>query len=422
MNVLSVNTTHSRAARALEWLEANSRRIALGAVVLALVLAGGYAVIVGGGLRFADEQVYTDLARQLASGHGYSDGGTPTAYRPPGYPFLLLPFYLLGGGSVVVLRLAGVLCFGGAVWFTYLVGRRTGSAAAGALAAAVLACYPLMIYTSAALYPQVPALLLLLVMIEFGLRAVDGRRRWTYTVLSGLCGGLLTITVPSFAPSILLLVAAMVWRLRRGVAVRMVALLLIAAAVIPVAWSVRNAVSLHAFVPVSTNNGVNLLLGNNADATPSSGTNVDISAYDHEAKARGLDEVGIDGFYRDSAVHWMAGHVFDATMLYSGKVAHTFVYSDSLKTGGQAASDLLAALTYYPVLALALLRLFLTRRFPLQRVEKLAVWVIVVNVLLLAVFFSRVRFRVPLDGLTIILAASAAIHLLRARGQRQVAR
>jgi 4-amino-4-deoxy-L-arabinose transferase-like glycosyltransferase len=314
------------------------------------------------------------------------------------------------------------LCFGGAVWFTYLVGRRTGSAAAGALAAAVLACYPLMIYTAAALYPQVPALLLLLVMIEFGLRAVDGRRRWTYTILSGLCGGLLTITVPSFAPSILLLVAAMVWRLRRRVAVRMAALLLVAAAVIPVAWCVRNAVSLHAFVPVSTNNGVNLLLGNNADATPSSGTNVDISAYDREAKARGLDEVGIDGFYRDSAVRWMGGHVFDATMLYFAKVAHTFVYSDSLKTSGQAASDLLAALTYYPVLALALLRLFLTRRFPLQRVEKLTVWVIVVNVLLLAVFFSRVRFRVPLDGLTIILAASAAIHLLRASVRRQVAR
>jgi hypothetical protein len=38
--------------------------------------------------------------------------------------------------------------------------------------------------------------------------------------------------------------------------------------------------------------------------------------------------------------------------------------------------------------------------------------VIGVNVLLLAVFFTRLRFRVPLDGLTIVLAASTVTHLL----------
>jgi hypothetical protein len=37
----------------------------------------------------------------------------------------------------------------------------------------------------------------------------------------------------------------------------------------------------------------------------------------------------------------------------------------------------------------------------------------VLNLLLLAVFFTRLRFRVPLDGLTILLAASAVVHLLR---------
>jgi hypothetical protein len=80
-----------------------------------------------------------------------------------------------------------------------------------------------------------------------------------------------------------------------------------------------------------------------------------------------------------------------------------------LKTEGRGASDLLAALSYYPILALALLRVMISKRFPLHRVDKLLLWGIVLNVLLLAVFFTRIRFRVPLDALTIMLAASTVV-------------
>ncbi|WP_158881482.1 ArnT family glycosyltransferase [Amycolatopsis anabasis] len=392
-------------ARLLDRIEAHAGRIALAAVGLAVVLSAGYAIVLGGELRYLDEHVYTELTRSMAHGHGYSADGNVTAYRPPGYPFLLLPVYLLSGGAVFALRLVGVACLAGSVWFAYLLGRRI-TPAAGALAAVVLACYPLLVYTATALYPQVPALLMLLAMTEFALRC-----RPLWIVLSGLCAGSLILTVPSFAPS--LLVLAVFLGLRKNW--RSIVLLFAVAAVLPGLWCVRNAVQLHAFVPVSTNNGVNLLLGNNPGATPGSGTTVDISAWDSRAKELRLDEVGIDGFYREAAVDWITAHPGDAAALYLGKVAHTFAYSDSLKTSGQGASDLLAALTYYPVLALAALRLLLVRRFPMHRVEKLALWFIVLNVLLLAVFFTRVRFRVPLDALTIVLAASAVAHLWRGR-------
>ncbi|WP_020668522.1 ArnT family glycosyltransferase [Amycolatopsis nigrescens] len=404
-------------ARILSFLDEQAARIALSAVLLALVLGGGYAVLLGGELRFLDEHVYLELTRSMVEGHGYAVDGNATAYRPPGYSFLLLPVHLLTGGSVFALRLIGVACLAGSVWLLYLLGRRTGSAAAGALAAVVLACSPLLVYTATALYPQLPALLLLLAMLECGLRARDGAHRLRDTVLSGLSAGLLTVTVPSFGPTLLLVVFALVWRRRGGW--RAATLLVAVAAVLPGLWCVRNAVQLHALIPVSTNNGVNLLLGNNPGTTPGSGTSVDISAYDARAKELRLDEVGIDEFYRDSAVEWITANPGDAAVLYAGKVAHNFVHSDSLKTTGQGASDLLAALSYYPVLALAGLRLLLARRFPLRGVEKLALAVIVLNVLLLAVFFTRVRFRVPLDALTILLAASCAVQLLRLLRDRE---
>jgi hypothetical protein len=187
------------------------------------------------------------------------------------------------------------------------------------------------------------------------------------------------------------------------------AVLIVAAAIIPVLWCVRNAVVMHAFIPVSTNNGVNLLLGNNPQATGSSGTSVDVSAYDQRAKDQKLDEVQIDKFYQSEAMSWITANPAEAAGLYVAKVVHNFAYSDTLKTEGRGASDLLAALSYYPILALAVLRVLLWRKFPLHRVDKLCVWAIVLNVLLLAVFFTRIRFRVPLDALTIVLAVSTVV-------------
>jgi 4-amino-4-deoxy-L-arabinose transferase-like glycosyltransferase len=390
----------------LGWLDARSKQIATAAVLLSLVLAGGYAVMLGNELRFSDEYVYLELTQSLADGRGFAFGPDATAYRPPGYPFLLLPLHLLTGGNVFAMRLVGVLCLVGAVWLGYLLARRI-SPVAGALVAVVMAVYPLFVYTATALYPQMPAMLLLLAMVEFGLRA---RGRWTWAIPSGLTGGFLTITMPSYAPSIVILVLFVGWRARRAAAA-----LLVAAAIIPGIWCVRNAVQLKAFIPVSTNNGVNLLLGNNPNATGSSGTSVDVSSYDQRAKDMKLDEVGIDHFYSSEAVAWIKANPVDAAGLYVGKVAHNFAYSDTLKTSGQGVSDLLAALTYYPILALAVLRVLLLKRFPLHLVEKISLWFIVVNVLLLAVFFTRIRFRVPLDALTIVLAMSSVVTLWQAR-------
>jgi 4-amino-4-deoxy-L-arabinose transferase-like glycosyltransferase len=410
--------TRNRAGAAVGWLDEHAPRIALVAVVLSLVAAGGYALVLGDSLRYLDEQVYVDLTRSMSAGLGYSaDGVQATAYRPPGYPFLLLPVYWLTGGSVPAMRFVGVLALVGCVWLSYRVGRRIGSPAVGAVAAVVMACYPLSIYTATALYPQLPALFLLLLLIECGLLATTTTgRRFGWVLVAGLSGGLLAVTVPNFAVSVFIVVAWLGWRNRRA-AWKVAAAILVVVAVIPGLWCVRNAVSLHAFVPVSTNDGINLLLGNSEHTTAGSGTSVDISRYDQEAKDRRLDEVGINKFFSESAVDWITTNPGDAAVLYAKKVANNFAYSSEMATAGQGnrTADLLLALTYYPLIALAVWRLLAARRRPLTGEEKLAAGLIVLNLLLLAVFFTRLRFRVPLDGLTILLAASAFVHLLRSR-------
>ncbi|HEX3649531.1 MAG TPA: glycosyltransferase family 39 protein [Pseudonocardiaceae bacterium] len=424
---LTVSHRWSRPQRFGAWLSVHASGVAISAVVLNLILAGGYAIHLGRIVRFHDEQVYLDIVGSLAYNHGFTvDSVNPTAYRPPGYAFLLLPLHLASGGSVVVLRMAGVLALAGTVWFTYLLGRRAHTPATGAIAAVVVACYPLLIFTATTLYPQVPALFLLLVTFEMAARALpeNGRAKIGYALLAGLVGGFLIITVPTFGVTAVVLVAWLAWRRfanRRKVSWAAVLALILALAVLPGVWCVRNAVVMRAFVPVSTNDGFNLLLGNSPNTTADSGTDVDISRYTTFASVHQYNEVQADHYFAGQALSWIGHHPGSAAELYAEKVVNNFSYSDDLATSSQGSvlQNVVSAASYYPILLLALVRLLMYRRWRLSPTEKLLALTIVVNILLLAVFFTRIRFRVPLDALTVVLAASTLSHLLNRRRVRQ---
>src|SRR5215475_11167576 len=384
-------TQPGAAGRAYRWVDARAPRIALVAAALYAAVGLAYSLVLGDKIRYYDEEVYVGLARRLVAGEGYTlDGVSPTAYRPPGYPFLLAAVDALGGG-IVAMRLIGVAALAGAGLLAYRLGERVHSRVAGALAAVLVAFYPLLVFTAGTLYPQVPALFLLLLVIWLGLRAVELPPGWPRRVRAagaGLAGGLLTLAVPTFAVSVLAVAGWLALRREsRPAARRVVPLLLIATAVLPGAWCVRNALQLHAFVPVSTNNGINLVLGNSEGVTAGGGRVGDIERYEREA----------------------AAHV-----LYAEKVANNFSFRNELATSGQRSpvQDMVSAVSYYPLLALFALRLLLARRWKLTGLEKLLVALVLGNVLLLAVFYTRLRFRVPLDGLMLVTSAAMLAELL----------
>lgn len=421
--------------RLIGWWDRHARAITLVAVACAVLLAGGYALAVGETLRFQDEREYVALARSLASGQGYvlteySVAVRPPglAYRPPGLPFLLAPVSLLTDGDVVAMRFVGVAALGISVWLAFLLGSRVHSPAAGALAAVGVAGYPLFVFTAATLYPQIPAMALLLGFLESAFRAAHDRtRRGRWVVTAGLAGGLLALTLPVFALAVPLTVVWLAWSHRRalGRAARYRALagVLLLAVALACAWTVRNAVVLGAFVPVSTNGGVNLLLGNSERVTARTGSAGDIGPYYAAVLDGGLDEVEADRFYTRGAWEWISGHPGDAARLYVEKVARAFAYEDALSTEYRPGTltGLLSALTFYPVLGLAVLRVLLTRR-RLGGEEKLLLGLVVVLVAVLAVYFIRIRLRLPLDALLIVMAASGVLTLTRGSAHADLGR
>ncbi|MBI1758412.1 MAG: glycosyltransferase family 39 protein [Actinobacteria bacterium] len=395
-------------------VDAHARRIARAAAGLYLVAGTAYAIALGDTLRYYDEQVYLQLARTLVDHGRYSlDGVSSTAYRPPGYPFLLAGVDALGGG-IVAMRLLGVLALAGSVLLAYRLGVRVHGRVAGAVAAVLMAGYPLLVFTAGTLYPQVHAMALLLLGLEWSLRATEtaGRRRAGFGCGAGLSWGLMILAVPTFAVSVLLIGGWLLWR-HRPAAWRVLPVLALSAAVLPGAWCVRNAVVLHAFVPVSTNNGINLILGNSEHVTAGGGRVGDISAYESAAQRLGLSEVQLDRYYRQAATRWVADHPGSATRLYAGKVVNNFSYHNELATSGQnsTAKDLVSALSFYPLLLLFGVRAVRWRR--LRSLERLLIVLVLGNVLLLAVFYTRLRFRVPLDGIMLISSAAALAELAR---------
>lgn len=396
-----------------------------GVVAAAVLVAGtAYALTIGDELRYSDERDYTRIARHLVEDGIYSrDGIEPTAYRPPGYPLFVAALRTLGLRTVGF-RVAGVVLLVVALLLLHALARRVAGPLAASLAVLVAGAYPLFLHTAALLYPQTLGMMLLLAGLLCTVRArrgPPGAAAVRSGAGAGVAFGLLVVTIPNFLVGVPI-AAIWLWRARPRRSLVPIVLLVVCSIVPLTIWNVRNLRAFDTVVPIATNSGLNLLYGNSPDTNPGSGTDVDISAVRAEAEARGIeDEVARDRFYREQAVEWIRANPIDAAVLYAGKVLHTFtIVEDRAAEDGQSPwISVLLGLTFVPLLALATTRLVLagTRRLPLHEGEGMLVATYAANVLALAVFFTRIRFRVPLDSLMILLAASLlAWWLARASG------
>jgi hypothetical protein len=197
-----------------------------------------------------------------------------------------------------------------------------------------------------------------------------------------------------------------------------------AALLLPAAWAVRNEASMHAFVPVSTSDGINLILGNSEHAGGDTGTLVDISKYETTVEQQHMDELAQDTYYRKSAITWAKDNPGKALVLYVEKTGNYFSFTDRLASGGEpsAAQQALLAAAFLPVLGLVAFRLLSSRRDRLTPDELLLAMLFVLSALFMAIFFTRVRFRLPLDSLAIVLAAETLTGLVLRRPRGSASR
>lgn len=382
----------------------------LAVLVVQLLIGIGYSLYLGETLVFWDETEYVAIAQSLVD-KGEFSFNSDRAFRPPLFPALLAVGVGLGL-PVQALRIGNFLLLLGSTWLLAGVVSRAHGRAAGAVAALWTLGYPVLLYVAATLYPQMLGAFLLLALIRLVMDA--GPREHARWALAGVTFGLLVLTIPTFLPSLAVFVTWLLVRHRRAFAAPSLIVCLCAFAVVG-SWTIRNWIVLDRFVPVATNSGINLLYGNSENTTAGAGVTTDISRY--LADAQMLGEIERDHFYRDAALTWVRENPGRAFGLYLAKLAHFFAPVEDLATKGAGGGSrmLLLGCSYVLLLAGLVFRLASWRRIPLHASDYLLLALYLANAAVLALFFTRIRFRLPLD-LLVIGVASAVVPSLLGRG------
>jgi len=351
----------------------------------------------------------------------------PTAYRAPGYVWFQVPFRWMGGEHVA-LRVANAVLLALTLWLLHgLVVRRAGRFA-GLVSVVLVLLYPVLLYAAGTLYPQTLSALLLVGAV----RQLDslGHDAPMYRfALLGVTLGALVLTVPIH---LLLLPVVAAWMLgaRRGT-VWQVTLMLAAIVGVVGPWVLRNCLVLGAVVGIATSSGFNLLAGNGPYVRTDQGSGDLRWPGGVREQVAGRSEVERDRIFTRAALRWIVENPGDAASLYVRKLLYWFsptnqLVSDRVVPGGPGTGPILLrnavmVLGYGLLMSILIIRLGLARRDPLTSLEVLLLALYVGGAMAYAVYFSRIRFRLPFDWLLIGLDAMFVGRLLSAPRSEPVA-
>jgi 4-amino-4-deoxy-L-arabinose transferase-like glycosyltransferase len=254
----------------------NGGRLGMAALVVILLLGLGLRVNEAweGRGPVYDARAYAQIALHLERGDGFSAGAIatqPSSNYSPGLPLFVAGVYEATGGvherlARLVLAAIGAL----AALIAYLIGRRLSGVGAGLIGAATVAIYPALIEYQGMLMSEPLAATLLSGAVLAMFWAADSSApgdsppplwRW---LLPGALLGALALTRPEYLGVTLLLALVVLAREPRGewrASLAQAAIMLAAALVVIVPWTIRNASALDRFVPISTGGGQVLFAG-----------------------------------------------------------------------------------------------------------------------------------------------------------------
>jgi hypothetical protein len=284
------------------------------ALFVRLWLSAGHATLTN------DERDYDSLAWTLASTGAYAEGGVPTAYRSIGYPAFVAGIYSVSGRTPrAVQAVQAFLDLATAGLLFVLLARRSRRAAL--LAAAIWAAYPAAILFSGALLSET---LFAFLLVLFALLLDRAPPRPAAHVVPGLILGALALVKPEVLVFAALLVPLL---LLRGLRLAEAAALLGGAALLVAPWVIRNEVVFGKPL-FTTNDGANLLIGNNPEATGAYGP-ASVPARVREARG----ELAANQESRHAALAFIASRPGRFLALAPVKAAHVLSSDAELAVG-----------------------------------------------------------------------------------------
>ena len=261
---------------------ARRRRVLIGAAAVLILLAAfairvAYVDATPGMKLVADARDYDAHAVSIAEGNGYSDSYAqrPTAFRPPGFTYLLGGVYRAAGVErasaperIVVARRAQIVIGTVLVATIGLVAALLWGPVVALVAMALAAVYVPLVTMSGTVMSEPLFAIFMLGCLGAAIMHRRSAHGWRWALLAGALAGLAILTRAN-AMILLLPLALVAWDRRPRWSVRAlgppVALVVVAVLVVS-PWTIRNARTLHHFVPVSTQLGSALAGTYNDDA------------------------------------------------------------------------------------------------------------------------------------------------------------
>ena len=275
-----------------------------------------------------DEILFIQLGFNLYRGLGLAANvGGATAFRTPGYPFVLASLFTVFGPSLWIARAANVVLDAFTVTllvplgFALFENRRIGW-----LAALFGAFYPFLIFMTGEIYAETSALFL--TTLALVLYAIEMHRptRWRPAV-----AGLITAASLMVRPDLLFVYPFwVIWfwlSHKRKHALTLTLWLAGMTLLLVVPWTIRNYMQFREFIPLTTQAGVKLWQGNHALAQ---GDGLDVTAETWRDGA--VPDVGFRGWvelgetasnrrFMDAALAWIETHPLETAMLVPKKIA-----------------------------------------------------------------------------------------------------
>jgi 4-amino-4-deoxy-L-arabinose transferase-like glycosyltransferase len=368
----------------------------------------------------SDALWYHEAAVALSLGQGLAVGGRLTAYRSPGYPFLLSLTYRLFGPDPSLAWLWGALSTGILVLATYHIALRLYGMAVAKLATLAIALYPALVLLTGQTMSDLPFLAGLLLLISFVLS--NPPHRLLSAVIIGIAIGLLTLT-RGVAIGLFGVVLA-VWLVQRTDVKKLVAssVALFLAFVLSIApWALRNY-SVFGKLTLGTNLGVNAYIGNHHGASGGYGFNTAPTL----SQAAFANEAEMDSELLRQAVQFVVSRPLEAALLIPKKLLHLYLLETSTVTSLFQGEPVypswvkyslygISQLCYLSLLLLFCLRVF--DMFALAKRPRGAQWtgwlLASYFTLLCLIFFGQDRFRLPILPWMLIESSVFLSHVAR---------
>jgi hypothetical protein len=392
-----------------------------------------YANVLGGA---EAERAAANLAREGSIGNVYSDRSGPSAHVAPLYPVFLAGIYRAFGWDTQLGRLVqecmAILATTAGIALLPAVARATRlTVPAGWTAAITLAVLPLNLWIeSSGSWEQPYAAVLLLGAVIMFCRL--DQQRWTVRNTAIACGtltGLAALLSPAMLPGFALMALVALLRHRHERQVWPRALLLITVSAIIISpWVVRNFVVLHAFIPMRSNMGLELAIGNHDGAN---GQTFGTSFRDPNspmyrmhpltsvAERRRVEEKGEPAYMHEKlavATEWISSHPAQFAALTARRFRLFWFPPPTLWSPGSPGAALKAAVS----ISTALFAFCGLTWHVLRRHEH--AWILVSALigpsLLYVITHIDPRLRYAVFGLTTLVCADAGHRLLRVAASR----